>query len=86
MLSLHVTLSSRDEKVKNISKILSKSCDRWNPTIAMLRQLCYRAQLCVCGSVKREYLYVHAGIQLVQKDLKELHQHITEELRYVVSV
>ena len=34
-----VTLSSRDENVKNISKILSRSCDRWNPTIAMLPQI-----------------------------------------------
>ena len=34
-----VTLSSRDENVKNISKISSRSWDRWNPTIAMLPQM-----------------------------------------------
>ena len=33
------TLSSRGKKVKNISKISSRSCDRWNPAIAMLPQI-----------------------------------------------
>ena len=27
------------QKGKNISKILSRSCDHWNPTIAMLPQM-----------------------------------------------
>ena len=32
-------LSSRDENIKNISKISSRSCDRWNPTTAMPPQM-----------------------------------------------
>ena len=36
--------------------------------------------------INSKYLYVHAGTQLVKKDLKQLQHHFTEKLWYVLCV